>query len=93
MRKVEQDKDENLDWSFDYTGVLNGDTILSSTWALDPSSPTDINVTAPSESNGVTTVWVSGGTYGRFYKVTNEVTMTPSGRIFNRTLNIRIVEK
>lgn len=93
MRKVEQDKDEVLDWSFDYTGVLNGDTVLSSTWALAASSPTDIVVSNPSEANGITTVWLSGGTYGRIYTVTNEVTMTPSGRVFNRSLQVRIVEK
>lgn len=93
MRKVEQDKDEVLDWSFNYSNVLNGDTIQTSTWTLDPTSPTDLNVLSPSESNGITTIWISGGTYGRLYKVTNHVVMTPSGREFDRTLQFRIVEK
>ena len=93
MRNIEQDKDEVLDWSFDYTPVLNGDTIQSSTWTLDPTSPTDLNVLSPSDLNGVTTSWFSGGTYGQFYKVTNHVVMTPSGREFDRTFRLRIVEK
>ena len=93
MRKIEQDKDEVLDYSFDYTRVLKGDTIQSSAWALDPNSPTDINVLTPTELNGVTTIWLSGGRFGQYYKVTNHVVMTPSGREFDRTLQVRIVEK
>jgi len=90
--KISLDSDENLDYTFDYSRVLEADTIQSSTWTK-TQGDTNLNVLSPSFTTNTTTIWLSGGRLGSIYKVTNHVVMTPSGREFDRTLLVKIVEK
>jgi hypothetical protein len=66
-----------LDYSIDYTLWLAGDTISSSAWTFD-AGITGIPVSIGSPYAKATT-WLSGGTAGTTYNVTNTIT-TAAGR-------------
>lgn len=81
-----------LDYSFDWSAWLAGqDTISASSWSVDGSDAalvidsTDFTVLS-------TTVWLSGGTVNRTYKVTNHIT-TVGGREDDRTLLIKVKQR
>jgi hypothetical protein len=90
-----QDSAAVLDYHVDWTNWLQidnntgmFDTITASTFTADPgiliaTSP------APSFTPAVTTVWLSGGTSGQFYKITNHVT-TSAGRQVTRVFTVLI---
>ena len=79
--KVIRDKDPQavLDYGFDYIEWLDGDTLTASTWVV--SGPDALLTLAPAATfNTVsTTVWLTGGTLGEAYVVTNHIT-TAAGR-------------
>ncbi len=54
--------------------------------------PTGITKDSDSESDGVVTVWLSGGTAGENYKVACKIT-TSSGRTDERSVWIKAVER
>ncbi len=54
--------------------------------------PTGIVKDSDSESDGVVTVWLSGGTAGENYKVACKIT-TSSGRTDERSVWIKVVER
>lgn len=59
-----KDPTATKDYSFDWTGWLNGSTIASATWTLDSASGL---TSAKEQINGaVTTIWLSGGNPGTF---------------------------
>lgn len=70
-----KDPQAKLDYGVDWSAWLAGDMITASTWATDAG----LSIEANSFTSTVTTVWVSGGTVGTSYKVTNHVT-TQGGR-------------
>lgn len=90
--KVTKDKDENLDYGFNFTPVISGDTIQSSTWTQVQGDANLVLGTTGTNGNE-TFIWLSGGTNGMTYKIVNRVTMTPSTRVFDRTLQVKIAEK
>ena len=78
-----------LDYAFDWTGWLAaGETITDHTITAD----TGITVDSSTESDGKVTVWLSGGTAGKNYKVACKIT-TSAGRTDERTLWIRVVDR
>lgn len=77
---------EVLDYSLDYTDVLSSETISSSTWAVAPST---ITISSSSNTTTATTVWLSGGTAGQVYTVTNTV-VTSGGRTFQRSITVQV---
>jgi hypothetical protein len=83
-----KDPDAVLDYFYDWTGWLSGDTIIASTWIV----PTGL--TKESESNTATgaTIWVSGGTAGTNYPVTNRIS-TAAGRTEDRTSVIKCKDR
>ena len=83
-----KDPDEVLDYVRDWSAVLDADTIATSTWTPD----TGITVDSDSNTTTTTTVWVSGGTLGERYGITNHIT-TAGGREFDFTLWFLIGEK
>lgn len=83
-----KDKDATLDYGVDWTEWLDGDEIASSTWDV----PTGLTAGADSFEDGVTKIWLSGGTVGTRYSVTNEITTT-AGRTDQRTIKILVVER
>ena len=90
---------ERLDYSIDWSRQLQADdldTIASSAWVVEAGSPTLGNgsngAPSPSVASGVASVWVIGGTAGTEYVLSNRVT-TAAGRIHERSVKIRVVDK
>ncbi len=84
-----KDPDAVLDWVWDWNEWLDeGETIASSTFIA------SVGITIDSESNTTktATVWLSGGTAGQVYQVTNRIT-TSSGRTDDRSITIRVAER
>lgn len=87
---VEKDPDAELDWERDWGPWLApfGDTILSSTWIV----PTGITKTDESNTSTTATVWLSGGTAGLRYTVTNRIT-TVGGRTDDRSMTVFVNDR
>lgn len=85
-------KDPNgvLDYERDWSTWLaaSSDTIQSSTWIV------PAGLTKDSESNTATTasVWLSGGTVGSDYRVTNRV-VTVGGRTDDRSMQVVVRDR
>ncbi len=79
---------EILDYGWDWSAWLAGDTLASSVWTV------DAGLTVVSDGNDATTssVFVGGGVTGASYVLTNRVT-TAGGRTAERTLHLRIVDQ
>lgn len=88
---IAHDPNAKLDYAVDWAAWLqSGETITASTWTV----PTGITQTtpAPSFSGTAATVWLTGGTVGEHYMVTNHIT-TSMGREDDRSLYIWCVER
>lgn len=83
-------KDPNavLDYTIDWTRWLAGDQIAASEWLV----PTGLTKVADSKTASSATVWLSGGTAGQSYPVTNRIT-TAGGRTEDRSFTIRVEER
>ena len=95
MKRFTQDKDATLDYSIDWSEELaaNGpDTIATSTWEAETGITIGADAKAPSHTATAATLWLSGGTVGRTYKVTNRI-VTAGGRTDDRSFMFSIVEK
>ena len=90
-----QDPSADLDYAVDWSKVAkgskvawlqDGDTIISSSWAVDPVEE-DGGLELHSESATATTtrVWIRGGVEGHTYTVTNLVE-SAAGRVDERTV-------
>ena len=81
-----KDPDETLDYIVNWATHLGSDTISSSSWDA------ETGVTVDSDTNTTTTatVWLSGGTLGEFYLVTNTI-VTDGGRTLEQSIRIRMV--
>ena len=83
-----KDADAVLDYTIDWSDVFpSGDDISASTWVAD----TGLTVDSDTETATTTTVWLSGGTKGEVYDVTNHVT-TAAGREDDRTISFTVYE-
>ena len=84
-----QDPQDKLDRTFDWSQWLTGgETISTSTWSVTPSGPTTSSL---SNTTTTATVWLTGGTAGQVYAVTNHI-ITSAGREADRTLNLAIAD-
>jgi hypothetical protein len=83
-------KDPNavLDYTIDWTRWLAGDQIATSEWLV----PTGLTKVADTKTASSATVWLSGGTAGQSYTVTNRITTT-GGRTEDRSFTIRVEER
>ena len=88
IQQFVKDPDEVLDFVFDWSTWLAGDTISSDTVTA------ETGITKDSDSNDTdsVTVWLSGGTAGNAYKVTSQI-VTAAGRTAERTLIIQVRER
>lgn len=84
----EKDPGATLDYNLDWSAWLNGDTITNVVWTV----PAGLTKTTQSVANGVTTVWLAGGTLGQRYTVTCRVT-TALGRTDERSFQLFIVQR
>jgi hypothetical protein len=84
-----KDPDAVLDYAFDWADEwLEDDTIAS--YSIIPS--TGITVDSDSDSAGIVTVWLSGGTAGESYTVTCRV-VTVANRTEDGSMVFRVIEK
>lgn len=85
-----KDPDEVLDYKFDWYDWLNplADTISTSTFFA--TSGISVGVTSNTTTNS--TVWLSGGTSGQPYRITNRI-VTAGGRTSDRSITIRVQER
>ena len=83
-----KDPDEVLDYELDWTDRLAGDTISTSSWTV----PTGITKASDTKTTTVTTVWLSGGTIGTKYELTNRI-VTAGGRTMDQSVDISIKVK
>lgn len=83
-----KDPDDTADYQFIWTDELGTDTVSSHTIIAD----TGITVDSSVESNGVVTVWLSGGTARYTYRVVCRV-VTAGGRTLDQTMCIRCRSK
>jgi hypothetical protein len=85
-----KDPDSTVDFGIDWTDYLasNQDTIESSTWEV----PAGLTEEDDSHTNDHTFVWLSGGTVGSTYAVTNRIE-TAGGRTEDETIYILIEER
>ena len=86
VQKWTKDADAILDYTIDWEDWLGTDTISSSAWTCD----SGITVDSSSNTTTTTTVWLSGGTAGATYTVTNRI-VTAAPRTEDRTLQILIL--
>ena len=88
MKGFVKDPEAVLDYSLDWGPWLNGDEIDTSTWTLEN------GITRVTDDNTTTTtrIFVSGGTAGQNYSLTNTVT-TVGGRTDERSFEIRVRQR
>jgi len=93
-----KDPESVLDYAFDWRAMTHGtatsdwletdETITSYTITAD----TGITADSSTESDGKVTVWLSGGTAGKWYKIACLIT-TSAGRTDERTIYIQVQER
>lgn len=88
MRTYLKDPDATSDYEQSWETWLAGDTITTSQWI----APTGITVDTDSHTTTAATVWLSGGTAGETYEVTNRVT-TAAGRSDDRSIRIFVYDR
>lgn len=84
------DKDPNdvLDYRVDWSSRLEGDTISTSTWIV----PSGITQDSAVSDDSTSTIWLSGGTAGETYSLTNRV-VTDGGRTMDQSVRIKVKER
>lgn len=85
MKPYIKDPDAVLDYQWDWTRWLDGDTIETH----DILPVEGISVDRDTATDSTVTAWISGGAVGLLYAVTCRIT-TASGRTDDRTINIVI---
>lgn len=89
MPDFSKDPDAVLDYTFDWSRWLaQSETITTSTVTV------SAGITLNSSSNTTTTAtaWVSGGTAGKPYTITDRI-VTNQGRTDDRTITIRVTNR
>jgi hypothetical protein len=94
-----KDKDAVLDWGFNWNDptavggpwLEEGETITTSEW-IAPDVVDGIVIDSDTNTTTTTTVWISGGTVGVVYLLTNRITTT-GGRIDDRSWEIKVVDR
>lgn len=89
VRVFTKDPTAVTDYYFDWSDWLGPhDTISTSTWA----ASTGLTVDSQTKAASLTTVWVSGGTAGTAYELSNTIA-TAQGRTEKRTVSIVVVDR
>lgn len=85
---IQKDPHSTLDYKINWSTWLEGDIIISSVWSV----PTGLVDEGLSEfTDTTTTVWLSGGTAGTSYVITNTIT-TAAGRTEDDSFKITVKE-
>ena len=88
MRLI-KDPDAKLDYAWDWTAWLTTDETITMATVL---PVTGLTIESVTHAAGIVTAWISGGTLGQDYSVTCRIT-TSAGRIDDRTISIRVVQR
>lgn len=80
-----KDPDAKLDYTWDWTAWLDGDTIASHT--ILPVA--GITVESSGDTDQIVTAWISGGQIGVLYNLTCRI-VTNGGRTDDRTISILV---
>lgn len=85
-----KDPNATLDYGWDWSQWLTEveDTISDSVWIV----PAGLTLESDSHTTTHTTVWLSGGTAGQSYAITNRIT-TSGGRTDDRSFTLRCMER
>lgn len=85
-----KDPNDVIDFGIDWTARLSGgDSINTSSWSV---SPTGLTIDSNSKTSTTTTVWVSSGTAGVTYQLTNRI-ITTQARQMDLSLSIKVQER
>lgn len=95
MRTFTKDPDDRLDYTKDWAAEAPegpwldpDDVIAASVWVVEPGT---LDSDTPSLTDTTTTIWLTGGTDGQRYVVTNRIT-TAEGRIKDHSFIIKVEE-
>lgn len=83
-----KDPDEVKDFGLVWADLLLTDTITGSSWIV----PDGITKDSDAFDDDSTTIWLSGGTDGETYRLTNRVT-TAGGRTYDETCVLKCKTK
>jgi hypothetical protein len=98
MTEFKKDPDAELDYGVDWNEYLDSEeSITTSTWEIvtDNSESGDLEILtspAPTLSDGLAKVWVTGGIERKTHKIRNRIE-TDKNRKDDRTFRIRITER
>lgn len=88
-RTFRKDPDAVLDYGFDWSDWLQtGEVISASTWTVD----TGITEDSDEMSTSITKIWLSGGTVGETYTISNKI-VTDQNRTDERSFEIFVEER
>jgi hypothetical protein len=90
-QRFTKDPQAVLDYTINWSDWLDGDTISTSTWTAESGITVEASP-APSFTTTTTTIWLSGGTLGTVYRITNHV-VTAATREDDRTFTVKIETK
>ncbi len=88
MTSFVKDPSALLDYEFDWSTWLNGDTISSFT----VSASAGLTVVSSTATSTAVTAWLSGGTAGGAYSVTCNI-QTAGGRIDERSIVVNVMDR
>jgi hypothetical protein len=91
---IEKDPQANLDYSVDWSDWLaQGDNLRTSSWTISTvsgdGSPLTQTANTTNTNTSTSTIYVSGGSAGNTYTVTNHIT-TDNGLVDERYFRIRV---
>jgi len=83
------DPNDHMDYTIDYSDFLcvDGDVIVTSEWIV----PTGITSLGHSHDDERSIIWLTGGTIGEKYYLTNRIT-TQKGRQMDKTIRMKVEE-
>jgi hypothetical protein len=88
-----KDPDDVLDYAFDWTERLDGDRIVGSVFSVNGGDGSlRVEHSSVNADLAKTQFWLSGGTTGTTYSITNRVN-TAAGRKYDQTAEITIVAR
>jgi len=79
-----------LDYAVDWTAGLGSDTITASSWVV--GAGITQTTPAPSFTTTKATIWLTGGTVGSTYRITNHIT-TAGGRQDERSFTVQVIDR
>lgn len=88
MERYTKDPNATLDYQVDWEPWLAGDTIATSSWTV----PAGLTQNAATNTTTTATVWLSAGTAGQTYTVTNRV-VTAGGRTDDRSFKLYVADR